>query len=263
MSLNTNYLSVRGVGKTFVSSSGETHVAVGSVDLDIGEHEFVSIIGHSGCGKSTILRMIAGLEPCEQGRIELDGKPVQSPGAERGLVFQEYALFPWRTVRENVGFGLELRGVPKSELDSTVSRFVNMIGLSKFENSLPGELSGGMRQRVAIATVLANNPKMLLMDEPFGALDAQTRLTMQIELSRIWQETRKSVLFITHSVDEAVYLSQRVVVMKARPGAIKEIVDIDLPYPRDIASPEFTKIRAKLLHMLLDGTTTQTTLSGA
>lgn len=144
-----------------------------------------------------------------------------------------------------------------------MSRFVKMIGLSKFENSLPGELSGGMRQRVAIATVLANNPKMLLMDEPFGALDAQTRLTMQIELSRIWQETRKSVLFITHSVDEAVYLSQRVVVMKARPGAIKEIVDIDLPYPRDIASPEFTRIRAKLLHMLLDGTTSETTLSGA
>lgn len=255
MTTSKGYLSIRGVGKTFTAASGQKHVAVGEVDLDVGDHEFVSIIGHSGCGKSTILRMIAGLEPCEQGRIELDGRQVLGPAAERGLVFQEYALFPWRTVRENIGFGLELRGEARQQIDTTVSRFVEMIKLKGFENSLPWELSGGMRQRVAIATVLANNPKMLLMDEPFGALDAQTRLTMQVELSQIWTETRKSVLFITHSVDEAVYLSQRVVVMKARPGAIKEIVDIDLPYPRDIASAEFNNLRGKLLNMLLEPAT--------
>lgn len=253
MKSDQSFLSVRGVNKSFTSASGQQHVAVQDVNLEIGEREFVSIIGHSGCGKSTLLRMIAGLESCEQGAIELEGRQVHGPAAERGLVFQEYALFPWRTVRQNIGFGLELRDVPDNEIDSTVSHFVEMIGLKNFEHSLPWELSGGMRQRVAIATVLANNPKMLLMDEPFGALDAQTRLTMQIELSRIWNETRKSVLFITHSVDEAVYLSQRVVVMKARPGEIKEIVDIDLPFPRDIASTEFNNIRTRLLHMLLDG----------
>lgn len=253
MRLDQGFLSVRGVNKSFTSASGQQHVAVHNVNLEVGEGEFVSIIGHSGCGKSTLLRMVAGLESCEHGAIELDGQRVAGPAAERGLVFQEYALFPWRTVRENIGFGLELRDVPSQEIESTVSRFVEMIGLKSFEHSLPWELSGGMRQRVAIATVLANNPKMLLMDEPFGALDAQTRLTMQTELSRIWEETRKSVLFITHSVDEAVYLSQRVVVMKARPGEIKEIVDIDLPFPRDIASPEFNSVRAKLLHMLMDG----------
>lgn len=256
MRLDKGFLSVRNVNKCFTSASGQQHVAVKDVNLEVGEREFVSIIGHSGCGKSTLLRMVAGLEPCEQGAIELDGRQVQGPAAERGLVFQEYALFPWRTVRQNIGFGLELRNAPPKEIDSTVSRFVEMIGLKNFEHSLPWELSGGMRQRVAIATVLANNPKMLLMDEPFGALDAQTRLTMQIELSRIWEETRKSVLFITHSVDEAVYLSQRVVVMKARPGEIKEIVDIDLPFPRDIASAEFNSLRTKLLHMLLDDPTT-------
>ncbi|WP_239142638.1 ABC transporter ATP-binding protein [Variovorax sp. WS11] len=255
MMSNSDYLSIRGLGKTFTAASGQRHVAVGEVDLSIGEHEFVSIIGRSGCGKSTILRMVAGLEPCEQGRIELDGRQVNGPAAERGLVFQEYALFPWRTVSENIGFGLEIRGLPKAEIISTVSKFVMMIGLNGFENSLPWELSGGMRQRVAIATVLANNPKMLLMDEPFGALDAQTRLTMQFELSRIWMETRKSVLFITHSVEEAVYLSQRVVVMKAKPGAIQEIVDVDLPFPRDIASKGFNDMRTKLLNMLLDPVT--------
>lgn len=252
MTTNKSFLSVRNVNKTFTSGSGQQHIAVQDVNLEIGEREFVSIIGHSGCGKSTLLRMVAGLESCEHGSIELDGRSVVGPAAERGLVFQEYALFPWRTVRENIGFGLELRNAPKSEIDSTVSRFIDMIGLTNFENSLPWELSGGMRQRVAIAAVLANDPKMLLMDEPFGALDAQTRLTMQTELARIWDETRKAVLFITHSVDEAVYLSQRVVVMKARPGEIKDIVDIDLPFPRDTTSPEFNNVRSQLLRMLLD-----------
>jgi NitT/TauT family transport system ATP-binding protein len=255
MMANPNYLSIRGLSKIFTSASGQRHLAVSEVDLSIGEHEFVSIIGRSGCGKSTILRMVAGLESYEQGLIELDGRQIHGPSAERGLVFQEYALFPWRTVSKNIGFGLEIRNLPKAEIDSTVSRFVKLIGLNGFENSLPSELSGGMRQRVAIATVLANNPKMLLMDEPFGALDAQTRLTMQVELSRIWLETQKSVLFITHSVEEAIYLSQRVVVMKAGPGTIQEIIDIDLPFPRDIASQGFNDMRTRLLNMLLDPVT--------
>lgn len=248
----SNFLSIRGVNKSFESASGQKHVAIRDVNLEIAEREFISIIGHSGCGKSTLLRMIAGLESCEEGIIELEGNKVLGPAAERGLVFQEYALFPWRTVKQNIGFGLEVRDVPSREIDRIVSRYIDMIGLKSFEDSLPWELSGGMRQRVAIATVLANDPKMLLMDEPFGALDAQTRLTMQIELSRIWAEARKSVLFITHSVDEAVYLSQRVVVMKARPGEIKEIVDIDLPFPRDISSSKFHELRTQLLHMLMD-----------
>lgn len=246
------FLSVRGLCKTFNSASGGRVQAIAHVDLDLGAHEFVSVIGRSGCGKSTMLRMIAGLEPCEVGDIRLDGRKVEGPSPERGLVFQEYALFPWRTVRQNIAFGLELKGMPVAEQNEVVARFVKLIGLSGFENSLPSELSGGMRQRVAIATVLANDPKVLLMDEPFGALDAQTRLTMQIELARIWSETRKCVLFITHSVEEAVYLSQRIVVMKARPGSIHEIVDVDLPYPRDIASPEFNAIRARLLNYLLE-----------
>jgi NitT/TauT family transport system ATP-binding protein len=225
------------------------------VDLSIGEHEFVSIIGRSGCGKSTILRMVAGLESYEQGLIELDGQQIHGPSAERGLVFQEYVLFPWRTVNKNIGFGLEIRNLPKAEIDSTVSKFVKLIGLNGFENSLPSEMSGGMRQRVAIATLHANNPKMILMDEPFGALDAQTRLSMQVELSRILMETQKSVLFITHSVEEAIYLSQRVIVMKAGPGTIQEIIDIDLPFPRDIASKGFNDMRTRLLNMLLDPVT--------
>ena len=248
----TGFLSIRGLSKAFNTMGGGRVQAIAHVDLDLGEHEFVSVIGRSGCGKSTMLRMIAGLEPCEVGDIRLDGRKVEGPSPERGLVFQEYALFPWRNVRENIAFGLELKGMARAEQDEIISRYVKLIGLSGFESSLPSELSGGMRQRVAIATVLANDPKVLLMDEPFGALDAHTRLTMQIELARIWSETRKCVLFITHSVEEAVYLSQRIVVMKARPGSIHEIVDVNLPYPRDISSPEFNAVRAHLLDFLLE-----------
>lgn len=251
---DARFLSIEGLGKSYRSQSNGAQIrAIQGVNLEIGAHEFVSIIGRSGCGKSTILRMIAGLVPCEEGRILLDGQRVVGPSAERGLVFQEYALFPWRTVSDNIGFGLEIKGMGAKERAHTIHRFVDLIGLKGFEKSLPSELSGGMRQRVAIATVLANDPKVLLMDEPLGALDAQTRLTMQMELARIWQETKKCIVLVTHAVDEAVFLSQRVVVMRARPGAVDEVIDIDLPYPRDIASVEFNTLRARLLRKLLDG----------
>ena len=253
MSDRQDFLSIRGLRKTYSGlSGGRSVMAIANIDLDLGEHEFVSVIGRSGCGKSTILRMIAGLEPCEEGDIRLDGVKVKGPAPERGLVFQEYALFPWRTVRQNIAFGLELKGMPKAEQEPIVQRYIDLIGLKGFENSLPSELSGGMRQRVAIATVLANNPKVLLMDEPFGALDAQTRLVMQEELARIWSEMRKCVLFVTHSVEEAVYLSQRIIVMNARPGSIQEIVKVELPYPRDISSPKFNELRSHLLERLLE-----------
>ncbi|MBX3672742.1 MAG: ABC transporter ATP-binding protein [Burkholderiales bacterium] len=253
MTSKSDFLSIRRLSKTYAAqAAGRKFTAISNVSLDLGEQEFVSIIGKSGCGKSTMLRMVAGLEPVEEGEILLDGNRVAGPAPERGLVFQEYALFPWRTVHQNIAFGLELKKMPRSEQDSTVSRYVDLIGLRGFENALPSELSGGMRQRVAIATVLANDPKVLLMDEPFGALDAQTRLVMQAELARVWAETRKCVMFVTHSVEEAVFLSQRIVVMKSRPGEIQEIVDVDLPYPRDISSPAFNELRAKLLQCLLE-----------
>ena len=247
------FLSIKGLSKTFDTVTSSRRVmAISNVDLEVGEHEFVSVIGRSGCGKSTMLRMVAGLEPCEVGDIRLDGKKVSGPAPERGLVFQEYALFPWRTVRQNIAFGLEVKGMPRPQQDEIVQRYIDLIGLKGFENSLPSELSGGMRQRVAIATVLANDPKVLLMDEPFGALDAQTRLTMQVELARVWSQTRKCVLFVTHSVEEAVYLSTRIVVMRARPGCIEDIVEVNLPYPRDVSSPEFNALRARLLQYLLE-----------
>lgn len=246
----TNFLSLNGVRKTYSGVSSGQFTAIANINLELREHEFVSIIGPSGCGKSTLLRMVAGLESCEEGEIRLQGEKVVGPSSERGLVFQEYALFPWRTVQKNITFGLELKRIAKDQQNATAQQYIELIGLHGFENALPAELSGGMRQRVAIATVLANDPKVLLMDEPFGALDAQTRLTMQIELARVWSKTKKCVLLVTHSVDEAVYLSQRVVVMKAKPGAVQEIVEIELPYPRDLASPEFNELRARLLHTL-------------
>lgn len=253
MMASANFLSVSGLCKTYSGVSSSSRIAaISNVNLEIGAHEFVSIIGRSGCGKSTILRMIAGLVSCDEGEVRLEGEKVEGPSAARGLVFQEYALFPWRTVRENIGFGLELKKLTAAERAAPVQQYIELIGLRGFENALPSELSGGMRQRVAIATVLANDPKVLLMDEPFGALDAQTRLTMQMELARVWAQTKKCVVLVTHSVDEAVFLSQRVVVMTARPGAVEEVINIDLPYPRDIASPEFNALRARLLRRLSD-----------
>jgi len=242
-------LSIKNLKKTFPLDDGEL-VAIKDFSLDVKEGEFLCLLGPSGCGKTTILRIIAGLEKPTAGEILLKGEHITGPGSDRGMVFQEFALFPWRTVRKNIEFGLELKGVPKEERRRISQKYIDLVGLTGFENSHPYELSGGMKQRVGIARVLANDPAILLMDEPFGALDAQTRNFMQKELLRIWKETRKTVLFVTHSVDEAVFLADRIVVMTPRPGSIKDIFEITMERPRDRASLEFANKRKKILSEL-------------
>ncbi len=221
--------------------------AIENFNLVVKNEEFVCILGPSGCGKTTILRIIAGLEQKTSGSIRLDEREITGPGQDRGMVFQEFALFPWRTVQKNVEFGLEIKKVPSEERKRIANEFITLVGLKGFENSYPYQLSGGMKQRVGIARALANDPEVLLMDEPFGALDAQTRNLMQKELLRIRQQTKKTIVFITHSVDEACFLADRVVVMTARPGAVKEIFVIDAPQPRDRASIEFANLRKRIL----------------
>jgi len=242
-------LSIENLTKKFPKDEEEL-VAISDFSFEVKDHEFVCVLGPSGCGKTTLLRIVAGLETKTSGSVRIDGSEVTGPGSDRGMVFQEFALFPWRTVRRNVEFGLEIRKVPKEERRVVSDKYIRLVGLDGFENSHPFELSGGMKQRVGIARALANEPKVLLMDEPFGALDAQTRNMMQKELLRIWEETKKTVLFITHSVDEAVYLADRIVVMTARPGTLKEIFDITWERPRDRASVEFASLRKKILQEL-------------
>lgn len=207
-------------------------VALNGINMDILDNEFVCVVGPSGCGKSTLLNIIAGLMEPTSGNVFVDGKKVQGTGVERGVVFQQYALFPWLTVKKNVEFGLRLKNLPEDEIEEIAMKYIRMVDLEKFTNAYPKELSGGMKQRVAIARAYAVNPEVLLMDEPFGALDAQTRTQLQSELLKTWQEERKTCFFITHDVEEAIILAQRVVIMSARPGRIKEIVEIDIPYPR-------------------------------
>jgi len=205
---------------------GKPVLAVDDVSLQVAQREFLALLGPSGCGKSTLLYLLGGFLPTETGSITVDGKPVSGPGPDRGIVFQHFALFPWKTVRANVMYGLKRTGLPAAEQDKRAQSFIDLVGLCGFEDSYPSQLSGGMRQRTAIARTLAFDPSILLMDEPFGALDAQTRELMQSELLRIWQRTPKTVIFVTHDVQEAVYLADRVAVMSARPGRIKTIVDI-------------------------------------
>ena len=239
-------IEIRDLSKVF--SSDKRHVvALDGFDMDVADGEFVCLLGPSGCGKTTVLRIVAGLEPATGGSVMVHGKQVSSAGPERGMVFQEFALFPWRTVRKNIEFGLEIRGVAEKERHEISSRLVDLVGLEGFEDSHPDELSGGMRQRVGIARALANEPEVLLMDEPFGSLDAQTRNLMQKELLRIWSATRKTILFVTHSVDEAVFLADRIMVMTARPGKIREVIPVSLPRPRDRTSAEFIAVRGKVL----------------
>ncbi|MGW2203114.1 ABC transporter ATP-binding protein [Streptomyces sp. NPDC001774] len=230
--------------------------AVDGIDLEIAAGEFVALVGPSGCGKSTLLDMLGGLTRPTGGRILLDGTPVTGPGLNRGIVFQQYALLPWRTAQGNVEFGLEATGVPRRERASRAREFLDLVGLSGFEDRHPHELSGGMRQRVAIARSLAYDPDVLLMDEPFGALDAQTRESLQDELLRIWQRTGKTVVFITHSIDEAVYLGQRVAVMTSRPGRIKQVVPVALGSRADTddirSAPEFARHRHEIWSLLHD-----------
>src|SRR5436189_4900218 len=216
---------VDGVSHCYRPPTGRPVLALEDVSLDITAREFVALLGPSGCGKSTLLCLIGGFLPTETGRIVIEGKPVAAPGPDRGIVFQHFALFPWKTVRANVLYGLERMGLARKERETRAQSFINLVGLTGFDDSYPSQLSGGMRQRTAIARTLAFDPKILLMDEPFGALDAQTRGLMQSELLSIWQRTPKTVIFVTHDVQEAVYLADRVAVMSARPGRIKTIVD--------------------------------------
>jgi NitT/TauT family transport system ATP-binding protein len=221
-------IEIDGVSKAYVLENDRELIAIDRIALSIGEGEFVSIIGPSGCGKSTLLHMIGGFVPCTTGEIRVSGQVVREPGPDRGIVFQHFALFPWKTVRGNVEYGLAERGIGRQERNRTAQAYIDMVKLNGFENTFPNRLSGGMQQRVAIARMLACEPSILLMDEPFGALDAQTRKIMQEELRELWQRFRKTVVFVTHDVREAVYLSQRVVVMSARPGRIKTTVETGL-----------------------------------
>ena len=221
-------------------------VALNGVDLDIKENEFICVVGPSGCGKSTLLNIIAGLLPATSGAVYVDGKKVEGTGTERGVVFQQYALFPWLTVIKNVMFGLKLKGMSNEEARETAMKYLKKVGLEEFADSYPKELSGGMKQRLAIARAYAVQPEVLLMDEPFGALDAQTRTQLQSELLLTWENERKTCFFITHDVEEAIILATRVVIMSARPGRIRDIVDIDIPYPRDQEtkmSPRFMELK--------------------
>ena len=239
-------LEIKGVNKQFFADGKEME-ALHDINLSIRENEFVCFIGPSGCGKTTLLRIVAGLEDPTSGTVTLDGDPIRGPSPERGMVFQEYSLFPWRTVLDNIVFGLELKGVPVNERKRLGRQYLKMVGLESFETRYPHELSGGMKQRVAIARALVNNPKALLMDEPFGALDAQTRNIMQSELLRIWEEEKKTVIFVTHSVDEAIYLADTIVIMSARPGRIKDVIPIPLTRPRSRTSTEVNQIRDRIL----------------
>ena len=233
------------VEKVFETKKG-TMVALNGVDLDIKENEFICVVGPSGCGKSTLLNIIAGLLPATSGAVYLDGKKAEGTGTERGVVFQQYALFPWLTVIKNVMFGLKLKGMGKEEAREVAMKYLEKVDLVDFADSYPKELSGGMKQRVAIARAYAVQPEVLLMDEPFGALDAQTRTQLQTELLQTWENERKTCFFITHDVEEAIVLATRVVIMSARPGRIRDIVDIDIPYPRNQEtkmSPRFMELK--------------------
>jgi NitT/TauT family transport system ATP-binding protein len=247
--LHPEILTVRGVTKRFAVGDDEVE-ALAPVDLTIPQGEFVCLIGASGCGKSTLLRIIAGFEEPSTGEALIDGKTITGPGSDRGMVFQDYALFPWMTVRENISFGPRQRQLPRAEIDKTTDEFVRMVGLTPFADRYPSQLSGGMKQRVAIARVLANNANILLMDEPFGALDALTREQLQHELLQIWTRTGVTTIFVTHSVEEAVLLADRVLVMSAGPGRIDSDFRIELTRPRDVSSPEFNALRRDIARRL-------------
>ena len=243
-------LEVKGVSKTFSGTgAGQSTLALQATDLSVEENDFITILGPSGCGKSTLLRMVAGLDTPTTGSITLDGKTVTAPGADRGMVFQSYTLFPWLTVLENVCFGLREKGLPLNEQLAIAHPFIAKVGLKGFESHFPKQLSGGMQQRTALARALANNPRMLLMDEPFGALDHQTRELMQELLQGIWEAERKTVLFVTHDIDEAIFMGNRVVVMSARPGSIKCDLPVAIAHPRHYSvktTPLFMALKAQL-----------------
>ena len=249
MAVETPRVRVEGIGKRFEGTNGPVQALEG-VTFDVADGEFVCIVGPSGCGKTTLFRIIAGLEPATTGRVVLDGDRVDGPSTDLGLVFQEYHLFPWRTVAGNVGFGLERDGVATTERERRVRELLELVGLDGFADAYPRDLSGGMKQRVALARALAVDPGLLLMDEPFGAVDAQTKKLLQDELLDIWRETGKTILFVTHDVEEAVKLADRVVVMAKEPGRLREVIDVDVERPRERSDDGFGATYQRLLDLI-------------
>lgn len=246
-----SYLSVQALSKKYTSEGRQVTTALDNINFVVNQGEFVSILGPSGCGKTTLLRTIAGLEQASGGSIVLDGKILQKPSPERGVVFQEHRLFPWLNVRDNVTYGLARQGVSKKERNKQSQHFLEMVGLSDFAKHFPKELSIGMSQRVGIARTLATNPNILLMDEPFASVDAQTRRELHHELLTIWQNTGKTILFVTHDINEAILLSQRIIVLSPRPGRIQRIIDIELDYPRKDTDRDFNTIKEEILGLML------------
>jgi len=245
-------MTVGSVGRVFESAQGPV-TALRNIEFEVHKREFISVIGPSGCGKSTLIRIVSGLESCTSGAVLIDGKPVTGPGPDRGMVFQAYTLFPWLTVKQNVMFGPNMKGVPNAQAEKQAMEWLWVVGLSKFADHYPSQLSGGMKQRVAIARALANEPRILLMDEPFGALDAQTRASMQAHLLRICDSVDITVMFITHDLDEAIYLSDRVVVLGAHPGRVLEIIEVPVPRPRStdqFLSGPFLATKARLEELI-------------
>ncbi|MES2148639.1 MAG: ABC transporter ATP-binding protein [Pseudomonadota bacterium] len=249
--MSSSNIDIVGVNKVF--NPGERAVvALKDINLHIPHGQFVCLLGPSGCGKSTLLNAIAGFAPPSSGQIKANGKLVSAPGPERGMVFQEYALFPWMTVEKNIAFGLEIQGVPRAEIERRVAELLAMLSLTDFRNRYPKDLSGGMRQRVAIARVLALDSPIMLMDEPFGALDALTRRNLQDELLRIWAELKKTIIFVTHSIEEAIYMADRIVVMTYRPGTVKRDLLVELPRLRDPASAQFNALKRELGMLVME-----------
>lgn len=246
-------LKINHLSKTFTSPQGKIITALEDINFEVKRREFLSIIGPSGCGKSTLIRILAGLETVSEGEVLLDGTAIEGPGAERGMVFQGYTLFPWLTVKRNVMFGLKMKGMGNSTAQKEALQWIDLVGLSKFADSYPHQLSGGMKQRVAIARALANKPRVLLMDEPFGALDAQTRAQMQHYLLQIWKNVDVTIVFITHDLEEAVYLSDRILVLEANPGKVQEHIEVPTPHPRlpeQCLSPEFLATKNHIEHLI-------------
>jgi len=245
-------LEVKDLYKTFESPQGEV-TALKNINFQTHRREFVCVIGPSGCGKSTLIRILAGLESPSSGQVLLDGQPKSEPGPDRGMVFQGYTLFPWLTIKKNVMFGLQMSGKSRVNAESEALQWIDLVGLSKFVDAYPHQLSGGMKQRVAIARALANQPRILLMDEPFGALDAQTRFKMQTNLIDIWRNIDITILFITHDLDEAIYLADRILVLKAHPGEVQELIEVPVPRPRNpeqFLSPEFLATKKRLEELI-------------
>ncbi|MBT9523313.1 MAG: ABC transporter ATP-binding protein [Dechloromonas sp.] len=247
----TTHIDIRQVNKVFRTGEREV-IALKEINLEIRQGEFVCLLGPSGCGKSTLLNAVAGFQPPSSGEIVIEGKKILKPGPDRGMVFQEYALFPWMTVAQNIAFGLEIQKKDKAEIELTVNQLLDLLHLTDFRDRFPKDLSGGMRQRVAIARVLALDSPIMLMDEPFGALDALTRRNLQDELLRIWEKLGKTILFVTHSIEESIYLADRIVVMTYRPGTVKRDQIVDMPRPRDPSSAAFNDLKRELGRLVME-----------